>query len=211
MRNNSGSLDRGKIKAKFGGDFIADERTFTMGIDLRFTSHFAGRFRGKTVLETCTGGGFTTLALARTARRVITVDIDSAVQEQARTNVARAGLLDRVEFVNADVMDSEVLERLPKIDAAFLDPDWAVTGPGHAYRFINSNTRPPADELLNRIASITPDIALVLPPLLSEDEFKDLPAHECECLFLNGNHELYCLYFGSLIWIRGNSEFRAGK
>lgn len=200
-----------KILDKFGGDFVADERTYTMGIDLRFASHFAGRFRGKMVLETCTGGGFTTMALARTALRVITVDIDSAVQEQAKTNVARSGLLERVEFVNGDIMNPEFLERLPKFDTAFLDPDWAVTGPGHVYRFRNSNTRPPADELLKRIISKTPDIALILPPLLSEEEFNGLPVHERECLFLDGNHELYCLYFGSLIWVRGKTEFRVGK
>ena len=39
-----------------------------MGIDQRFTNHFAERFVGLNVLETCTGAGFTTLSLARTAK-----------------------------------------------------------------------------------------------------------------------------------------------
>ncbi len=37
---------------------------------------------------------------------------------------------------------------LPPFDAAFLDPDWALSGPSHVYRFQRSNTRPPADMLL---------------------------------------------------------------
>ena len=64
------------IREKFGDDYMADERTFIMGIDQRFTKHFAERFIGFYVLETCTGAGFTTLSLARTAKHVFTVEID---------------------------------------------------------------------------------------------------------------------------------------
>lgn len=64
------------IREKFGDDYIADDPTFMMGIDQRFTAHMAERFRGRRVLETCTGAGFTTIALARVASQVITVEID---------------------------------------------------------------------------------------------------------------------------------------
>jgi predicted methyltransferase len=46
-----------------------------MGIDLRFTTQIAARFRDRQVLETCTGGGFTTIALANAAAHVITESI----------------------------------------------------------------------------------------------------------------------------------------
>jgi hypothetical protein len=49
------------IRKKFGDDYLANEHTFIMGIDLGFTSHFARRFEGHNVLETCTGAGFTTI------------------------------------------------------------------------------------------------------------------------------------------------------
>ena len=29
-------------------------------------------------------------------------------------------------------------------------------------------------------------------------ELEGLPAHECQRLFLDGRHELFCLYFGDL-------------
>jgi SAM-dependent methyltransferase len=167
----------------------------------------AERFQGRRVLETCTGAGFTTIALARVAKHVTTVEIDPAHQALARKNVARAGLSDRVDFVTGDILDEGLLGCLPHVDTAFLDPDWAVTGPDHVFRFVDSNTRPPSDRLLERILRLTANTALVLPPLLNTGELSKLPEHEQESLFLDGSHELYCLYFGGLIHSLGKTEF----
>lgn len=200
-------MDRRAVREKFGDDYVADDYTFTMGIDQRFTAHLAERFRGGDVLETCTGAGFTTLALARTAKYVTTVEIDPSHLAQAKKNVARAGLSDRVDFVYGDILDEGLLGRLPPVDAAFLDPDWAVTGPDHVFRFIDSNTRPPADLLLERILALTADAAIVLPPLLDLQELRRIPANELESLYKDGRHELYCLYFGALAHNPGKTEF----
>ncbi len=196
------------IRAKFGDDYIADEHTFVMGIDPRFTAHIAERFRGRTALETCSGAGFTTIALARAAAHVITVEIEAVHQAQAQHNIARAGLLDRVTFVLGDVLDERIWDGLPPVDAAFLDPDWAITGPRHVHRFLGSTTRPPADALLERVLRATPNAALVLPPQLDPREFAALPPHERQKLYLGGSHELYCLYFGALARSAGETELR---
>lgn len=58
-----------------------------MGIDHRFTAHFAERFKGLNVLETFKGAGFTTISLARTAKSVFTVEINKSIQEQTIENV----------------------------------------------------------------------------------------------------------------------------
>jgi tRNA1(Val) A37 N6-methylase TrmN6 len=89
-------MDRTATRAKFGLDYLATERTFTMGIDRRFTAEMATRFCRRRVLETCTGAGFTTIALARVAAHVVTVEIEPAHQVQAKHNLAMAGLADRV-------------------------------------------------------------------------------------------------------------------
>ena len=201
-------MDSDAIRAKFGDDYVADERTFVMGIDRRFTAHIAERFRGRVVLETCTGAGFTTLALAREAARVISVEINPAHQVQARRNVEKAGLADRVTFLHADVLDEQVWGRLPPVNAAFLDPDWAITGPDHVHRFVHSSTKPPADALLARTFRATGNVALVLPPQLNVHEFDTLPTHESERLYLGDSHELHCLYFGELAVFAGQTEFR---
>lgn len=201
-------MDSIAIRAKFGQDYVADERTFVMGIDQRFTAEIAGRFRNRRVLETCTGGGFTTIALARVAAHVITVEIDPAHQAQARQNLATAGLLDRVTFMLADIMNERTWDRLPVVNAAFLDPDWAVTGPDHVHRFVRSSTKPPADALLERTFGSTRNVALVLPPKLDIHELDKLPRHERQKLYMDESHELYCLYFGDLAAKLGETELR---
>jgi hypothetical protein len=202
------SVDRREIRAKFGDAYIVNEQTFTMGIDHRFTKHMAERFDGRRVLETCTGAGFTTIALARAALQVVTIEIDPVHQAQARHNVEKAGLQDRVTYVTGDVLDKRILDGCPPIDAAFLDPDWAVSGPGHVYRFRQSNTRPPADALLETVLGLTPNVAIVLPPLVDTRELDGLPAHERQKLYMGESHELYCLYFGSLSRSHGATELR---
>lgn len=201
-------MNSNKIRKKFGDDYTADERTFIMGIDQRFTAHFAERFRGLNVLETCTGAGFTTISLARTANHVFTVEIDRSHQKQAIGNVEKAGLLTQVSFIHGSILDQVLLDSLPSVDAAFIDPDWAEAGPDHEYRFINSNTQPPADTVLNKMFEITKDVAIVLPPLIDVQELDSLPEHETEKLYLGESHKLFCLYFGKLITAFGETEFR---
>lgn len=204
----SKKIDKNKICNKFGGKYIADSMTFLMGIDVRFTEHFASRIDGMIVLETCTGGGFSTISLARHAAHVYTVEIDKARMDEAQENAQIAGVEEKITFINGDVLSKETQGMLPEVEAAFLDPDWAVTGPNHQYRFIHSNTRPPSDILLSVIFSKTSNVMLIQPPFINPDEFSTLPAHECEYLYLDNKHELFCLYFGSLARCIGKSEYR---
>ena len=199
------------IREKFGDDYIADDRTFVMGIDIRFTAHFAERFKDQKVLETCTGARFTTISLARTAKHVFTVEIDRDHRKQAIHNVRKAGLVNRVSFFPGSIFDQTVLNDIPPVDAIFIDPDWAVTGPDHIYRFIDSNTQPPADVLLDSMFALSGNVAMVLPPFIDVRELEGLRAHEREKLFLGDRHELYCLYFGDLISSIGDTEFRLPK
>lgn len=191
-------MDESAIRAKFGDNYEATERTFRLGIDTRLTRPIAVRYQGLRVIESCTGGGFTTIALARVATHVTTVEIDPSHQKQARANVQRAGLSHKVDFVLADAMSARVLDLMAAADAAFLDPDWAVSGPDHVFHFRNSNMQPPADLLLEAALGRTRNIALILPPSLALEELQGLPEHERQSLFLAGEHVLYCLYFGDL-------------
>jgi tRNA1(Val) A37 N6-methylase TrmN6 len=101
------------IREKFGDDYMADERTFIMGIDQRFTKHFAERFTGRNVLETCTGAGFTTLSLAKTAKHVFTVEIDEAIQKKAISNIEKSGLSSKVTFIFGSILEQEIVSTPP--------------------------------------------------------------------------------------------------
>lgn len=204
-------MDASAIRAKFGDDYEATERTYRLGIDARLTRHIAARYLGLRVVETCTGGGFTTIALARVAAHVKTVEIDPFHQQQARENVRRAGLDHKVEFVLADTMSAPVLDSIAPTDAAFLDPDWAISGANHLFRFRDSNMQPPADLLLESALRRTRNVAIILPPGLALEELQGLPGHERQSLFLGEEHVLYCLYFGALARSARPTALHAGQ
>jgi hypothetical protein len=200
------TMDPFSIRAKFAGDYTATECTYRLGIDARITERIAERFQDRNVFETCTGGGFTTIALARTAKRVMTVELEAEHQEQARKNLAKAQLLDRVHLIAGDCLSDAVLTRVGDVDAAFLDPDWALGGIGHVCRFRASNMRPPADLLLAKVLTLTAEIALILPPFIDLHELEGIPPHELQSIYLEREHALYCLYFGRLAKTFGKTE-----
>lgn len=70
-------------------DFLIDDYTYKLGIGCRFTKHLSDRFKNRTVLETNTGAGFTTIALARAVSHVVTVEINPSHQVQAKENVKK--------------------------------------------------------------------------------------------------------------------------
>jgi hypothetical protein len=201
-------MDSRLIIDKFGENYIANEQTYKMGIDYRFTTNIAKRFENKTVLETCTGAGFSTISLARVAKLVITFEIDKNHQLQAKKNLEKAGLTKRVIFKLGDILENKLTNDQPSIEAAFLDPDWAISGPNHIFKFKNSNTKPPADILFENVFEITENIALILPPSIDLNELKSLPEHELQSLYLGDSHELYCLYFGDLAQSSRETELR---
>jgi 16S rRNA G966 N2-methylase RsmD len=194
------------IRAKFGGDYVATDRTFRLGIDRRIAKCIAQRFQGRTVLETCTGAGFTTIALAEVAAHVVTIEIDPAHCAQARANLTTAKLLDRVTLVEGNALSEDVLNQAQGVNAAFLDPDWAVTGPDHVYSFRQSNMSPPADTLLRTVLHRTEHVALILPPFIDLREIEDLPPHELQRLYLGDDLALYCVYLGDLAAAPGQTE-----
>jgi tRNA1(Val) A37 N6-methylase TrmN6 len=197
-----------RIKEKFGAHYIADDMTYKMGIDIRLADHLANRFKNFIVLETCTGGGFSTISLAKYAKHVFTFEIDPLRMKDAEGNAKIAGIEDKITFINGDVRSIEFSKMTPEIDAAFIDPDWNVTGEDHIYRFSHSNTRPPSDKLLKQILSITPNVTLIQPPFIKPEEFDVLPPHECERLYMSDSHQLFGLHFGKMARFIGQSEFK---
>lgn len=94
-------------RATFGNrlDYIADGRSFVMGIDRRFTKHFAERFFGLNVLEACTGVGFTTISPARTATHISAVEMNKSHQKQTIGSVQKAGLSSNATLIHGNTLE----------------------------------------------------------------------------------------------------------
>ena len=107
------------------------------------------------VLECCTGAGFLTIELAKTARHVVTVEIEDSYLRAAQHNVRLAGVKN-VTFLHGDVLDPQTLSKIPKLDAAILDPVWGNT---------LEQMSPPPDRLIRIVQLHTRNIALILPPM----------------------------------------------
>lgn len=201
-------MNADEILQKFGSDYIADNDTFRFGINIIFTDHLAKRFAGKTVLETCSGGGFTTISLAKYAKHVYSFEINNKRINDAKNNCLKAGFSNKVTFINKDIYEIECMDDIKKeVEAAFIDPDWNNLQNGYQYHFKNSMTKPASDILLSFILTITKNVTLVQPPYIEKNEFINLPEYEFEELKIGDEKALYCLHFGNLIRTKGNSSF----
>jgi len=203
-------MDKEKIIKKFGKDYLVDNETFIMGIHHLFGDHIAQRFKSyEIVLDSCCGAGFMSIALAKYVNQVIAVEINPKNLEQAKNNAKIVNVSNKIQFILGDILNKNTLNKIPKIDSAFLDPDWAIVGEiktTHTSKL--SNMRPSADKLFTEINKLTQNIALRLPREIDLSELKDLPSHELEKIYLDNDFKFYCAYFGELLQKAEDTEFK---
>jgi 16S rRNA G966 N2-methylase RsmD len=201
-------MKKNDIIEKFGSPLIVNDDTYILGIDVKLSDHLAYRFKDKIVIESCAGGGLTTINLAKYAQHVYTFEIDKNRCMDVKKNCRKMGIDNRVTIFNQSVYEINRMEIKDKINAAFLDPDWNNRIENYKYQFKNSMTQPASDELLKMTMKITKNITLVQPPFIDETEFSGLALHEFEQLYLNNELALYCLHFGTLKRRIGVTEFK---
>ena len=188
-----------KILEKFGGNYIATQDTFHMGINHKLGAEIAQRFYGtETVLDTCTGAGFMTIALARIAKHVVSVDINPEHLEMTRKNSEIAGLKN-ISYILGDITDPKIIEKVGKVDSAFLDPDWAKPGDSKEIHVQDIEGMVPNGRILfELIHKITPNIAFRLPKEIDIPALTSLPSHEIVASKIDGKIKFFTAYFGSL-------------
>ena len=94
-----------------------------------FPSRFSLRHPDPVVLETGTNKGFSTIVLAQVLEdlkaetKLVTCDIDAEIVEKARGHVAKAGLMDRVDFRIGDSLEiiRALIADTKRLDFVFLD------------------------------------------------------------------------------------------
>jgi hypothetical protein len=168
--------------------------------DVRFgTPELVANYRAKrlaklkpdTIIELGAGAGFQSNAFAKTAKKVIAVEIDAA-------RISRAELDKNVTIVTGDALDSAVIEKVQALCEGkvvlFLDPE----RPASSDRRTLAEIKPDIQKILSVYGKITKEIAIEMPPHLSNDELDRLQKHEREYLSINGVLNRLTLYFGEL-------------
>lgn len=183
-------------------NFHFNDVTLLYGITPRLGRHLAERFKGMCILETCTGAGFLTIELAKVAKKVITVDISQEALDQAKHNTTVEKVEFKITFLHGDILSQNILDQIPAIDGAILDPVWS-----HQDLSLTQMS-PPAHLLFETIKMRTQNIALILPPNTDEKCLESFPEREQEILYLDGIPALMCLYFGHMR-LSKKSEFHA--
>jgi len=204
-------VSREQIIEKFGDAFLVTPDTFHMGIHRLFGDHVGQRFKNyKVVLDACAGAGFTSISLAKHVDRVVAVDIDEKHLMLAKENAKIAGIKN-IDFIPGDVTGLLENDALPRFDAAFLDPDWALPGVDkeiHTGKL--SDTSPSAATLFKNISRLTSEIAIRLPKETIISELDILPPHELEKNIMDGKLRFYLAYFGKLSKKIGETVFEVG-
>ena len=202
-------MDKEQILEKYGKDsYQVDEDTFRMGIHQKLSDRIAKRFQKyHTVLDTCAGAGFMTIAIAKEVEKVIAVDIDETHLNQAKANAELDAVDSKITFIKGNVL--EELNKLDNIDAAFLDPDWARPGDDKAIHVRELADMEPSGQILfDEVSKKTKNICLRLPKEFDLSKLKHLPTHECEAFYQSDKLKFYCVYFGDLIMKEGSTEFK---
>lgn len=168
--------------------------------DVRFgTPQEVANYRAKrlaelspdTIIEIGSGAGFQTNAFSDVTKHVIAVDVDN---ERA----ARAKTPDNVISIIGDALDTTIIAKIRTQakgkTAVFLDPE---RPPSSSHRTLDE-IQPNILEFIKSYMEITPDIAIELPPFLSDDQFTGLPEHEREYISIDGKLNRLTIYFGAL-------------
>jgi predicted O-methyltransferase YrrM len=101
------------------GDLPPHEVTPSQGKLLMLLASMVGAAR---VLELGTLGGYSTIWLARSGARVVTLEADASYAAVARENLERAGVADAVELHVGDALETLPLLEGP-FDLVFIDAD----------------------------------------------------------------------------------------
>jgi hypothetical protein len=138
--------------------------------------------------DLCCGLGGDLVGLA-SATTVTAVDADPVRLAMAAENVRAYELMDRVRFVDGDVLTIP----LPGLQAAFADPDRRADGRRHLKLH---EYAPPVDALRGRFPKDFP-LGVKVAPGVPWDDLRLLDA-EAEFISANGELKECCLWFGPL-------------
>ena len=172
--------------------------------------YLAGRLenKGKILVELCSGVGVTLEALSNKFEKLIAVELNVEILEYCRQNMKSAGLMSKVDLIQGDITDEDLLKSI-KADVAIYDiPYWVSKELPDGTNVLDKN--PDLSELLKNVRKyITNDIVVFAPHYFDYSNIKNRVG-ECEFqkIYINGKHDRNYIFFGNLIENQGITEQR---
>jgi predicted RNA methylase len=197
-----------KIEAvdKFSKDIFADAEEYYVSCAELVARHLAKRLSPfNSVADICCMVGATTIQLAKKIPVVYGIDIDGERIKKAKANARLYGVEDRIDFIQGNVFDNEVLKKI-SADVAVLDPSWRKPNEDR-YVFVNSikDTDPDLKEMFDITSKyLTKNIVLRIPKNFSFETMKEFGPCRMENMIWDGVLRYKFAYF--LPEIKMNSE-----
>lgn len=126
---NDETLDDLQLKNLY---VIQKKEGFRFGIDAVLLANFAQVKRGNKVIDLCSGTGIIPFIIAgKTEASSITgIEIQEEMVEMAKRSVQFNKLEHRINFINGDLRNLELLKKLPKADVVTVNPPYKLANSG---------------------------------------------------------------------------------
>ena len=151
-----------------------------------------------TLAELCCSIGITLEYLAPGFKKLIGVDIDKTILHTCQTNLNEAGWEKKVELIQGDVFDDQLLKTIQANIVIYDIPFWYSHRQEGKGDLIKKN--PPLLPLIEKIRKyITSEIIIFSPPEWDMDYFRNLLGPlEFEQVYINHQHNRNQIYLGNL-------------
>lgn len=118
---------------------IQKKNAFRFGVDAVLLANYAKVKRNMRVIDLCTGTGIIPFILAgkTEASNITGIEIQDVMVEMAERTVRFNKLENKVEFINGDLKNLELLKSLPKADVVTVNPPYKLRNSG----IINSDDK----------------------------------------------------------------------
>ncbi len=164
--------------------------------------------KGKILVELCCGVGVTMRAVASKFEKLIGIEIDSEVLDFCRQNLKAAGIASKIDFIQGDISDQNILKKI-KADVAIYDiPYWVSKELPDGTNVLDRN--PELGVMIEKIRkNITPNIVIFAPPYLKYNLVREqFGKCEFQKIFINGRYDRNYIFLGNLVEHKGVTEKR---
>lgn len=185
------------MKNKFSKNIFSDNDAFYMSTPEIVAEHIANQLaKYKTCAEMCCAIGMLSVQLAKKMDKVLAIDINKERIGNAKKNAKLYGVSEKIDFINGDVLDENLLKKL-SVDVAVLDPDWSKNETDKSLHVKNiDDTQPSLKKMFGLTKKlVTKNIVARIPKTFDAATLSELGACRIENIIWNNEIKFKVAYF----------------